>query len=106
MNDIGLIAALAKAIGGGGGSSPSAAPMIVNGSVVSNTVVLDKTWKQIHDAFAAGTTVLLHITEEGAMDLWTTATCVQFAGSSYTVRDGYNTDYVAEAENGYPSVAV
>lgn len=106
MNNIGLIAALAKALGGGGGSSPSTAPMIVNGSVVSDTITLDKTWKQIHDAFVAGTTVLLHITEEDIIDFWTTINSVThgLVGPTYVVSDGHNTDYTAETENGYPSV--
>ena len=66
MSDIGLIAALAKALGGGGGPSPSGGGggLVVNITSVEGTLTFDKTWKECYDTLTAGNAVVLKMPDD------------------------------------------
>lgn len=90
--------------GSGGGGNP----LIVNVTVEGEKATFDKTWKEIHDAFIAGTAVITY--ERKTIGAYTGEAYTQIIAAThnpgtelYVVTDGYNTDYIATSENGYPS---
>lgn len=83
-------------MGGGGGLS-------VKSKASGENYVLDKTWKEIKDAFASGGSVIIDTTEEGEKNPFS-AVAVSFvaiANGSYYLVAG-NDEYETESENGYP----
>lgn len=95
---IGTVIALIKALGGGGGggsdlpavtsadngdvltvvngSWDKAAPsggggvLALNGTIDGNTITLDKTWQEIHDAITAGQFVFLRFSYDREVAVW------------------------------------
>lgn len=103
MNDIGLIAALAKAIGGSG-SSPSGGGggLVVRETESSGVYTLDKTWKEIHDAMVAGTYVVIIQVDDTATIV---SDCFFYIDDDvYVVMPGSNRRvYGSQTQTGYPS---
>lgn len=118
MNDIGLIAALAKALGGS--SASGGGGLVVHISEGDDKVTLDKTWGEIFSAFSAGTPISV-VYEDGVYK-----SCGSIAsmwnedpegGCVVLVQSGFSHDsqlditivtcekYVAATENDYPSAA-
>lgn len=83
-------------MGGGGG-------LVVKSEVSGEDFVLDKTWKEIKDAFASGGSVVIDTTaeaEEGSFSA-VAVNLVSFANDSYyLIAEAY--EYSTESENGYP----
>lgn len=96
---------VAAAPGGGGGSI-----FVINASPIpddpNENLIMDKTWKEIADAMAAGSVCYI-------LSVYSTETPVSIAGNlvasvdsdgegSYTVGDGAGNVYGASSENSYP----
>ena len=93
--NIGVAAALAKALGGGG-SSPSGGGGGLVVTFDTDHFVLDKTWQEIYDAASAGRSVVMVATGFGVMYL---VDCEepQAPGDSYYVAFAYaNANVVGE----------
>ena len=93
-----------SASGGGGGGG-----LIVHPSYEDGFITLDKTWKQIYDALAAGGMVC--VVEEVELEGFANVSLVVQAnhqGDIYSIYvtnlNGTNVEYIANGENGYPSV--
>jgi hypothetical protein len=93
--------------GGSGGGGGGAEPLIVNTSVTledpNRVFTMDKTWKEIRDAFP---NVYIH-DEDDDRESWLSIRNIgvyEESGSrSYIVYDPFDTAYQAESENGYPT---
>ena len=93
--------------GGGGGG---AAALIVNGSDDAEVVALDKTWKEIKDAFIAGTSILIHYADTDEADnLYALVNGIaNYSGQYYVyVNSAINgvDSFTTLSENGYPEYA-
>lgn len=103
MAGIGEIVALAKGLGGSGGGSSGGGVLVVHGSD-DDTPVLDKTWKEIKDAWDGGAVVIL-VTSYGDLEYMSTIPSnpaegvyfVNFFGNQNT-----SEGYVASSASGYP----
>ena len=84
--------------------------LIVNVNTGESAGTLDKTWKEIHDAYTNGTTVVVHMAitnvDDGVEDHFDSIVSV----SKYIYEDGstyqintFVTEYDASSEDEYPS---
>lgn len=92
--------------GGGGGG----AALIVNGSDDVEVMALDKTWKEIKDAFIAGTSVLIHYADnEWEDNRYVLVDGIGHNGEQYYVyvnsSIGGADSFATLNENGYPEYA-
>lgn len=101
--NIGVAAALAKALGSGGSSPSGGGGLVVHESESSGVYTLDKTWKEIHDAMTEGTPVVI-IRADGN-DVTIVVACVYAADDEvYIVMPGVNERvYVAASQTDYPT---
>ena len=81
---------------GGGG-------LVVKSKLSGEDYVLDKTWKEIKDAFASGGSVIIDTTGELEQVPFSAVAVnlVSFANDSYYLVAG-NNEYETNSENGYP----
>ena len=64
---------------------------------------LDKTWKEIHDAFIQGLSCITYL-EDGGGTWYNSIINVVYDGSNYSVTEGViNLEYTTDNENGYPN---
>lgn len=98
-------AASGKWVNGEGGGST--APLIVNGTLDTSTytTTLDKTWKEIHDAFYAYTPVFIEISNSQEETLFNVLGVIHNNGvdADYVVYCTSEYSYRTLVENGYPS---
>lgn len=98
------------AIEEGGGGGGGGAVLIVNGSDDVEVMVLDKTWKEIKDAFIAGTSVLIHYADTEFEDnRYVLVDGITHNGEQYYVyvnsSIGGADSFATLSENGYPEYA-
>lgn len=89
---------IVDAIGSGGGGGTGGGVLVVN----DDNGTLDKTWKEISDAFDAGTLVHLYQNANGNL----TKTVVNIIATNNTDLYGvgaHNAQYATTTENGYPA---
>lgn len=92
--------------GGGGGSSA----LLVGGTYDSETLVctLDKTWKEIHDAIAAGRVVVVNIEDvipdfvDASCGLWV-VNGAYYNGDFYVFINEGGYSWGTDSEDGYPN---
>ena len=94
-----IINILGNVAGGGGGASG----LVVTGAESEESVVLDKTWKEIRDTFAAAKPVV--IVAGGFVDavVQTAYDMSEDLGHQYAVKTS-DTDFYAASESSYPTV--
>lgn len=85
-----------EGMGGGGG-------LVVKSKVSGEDFALDKTWKEIKDAFASGGSVIIDNSEENSQVTFSVIAVglVAFANGSYYLTAG-NNEYETDSEDGYP----
>lgn len=102
---------LSYAIGaksGGGGGGGSAGSMLVGWAKdpEANRLVLSATWKEIHDAIAAGTLVIFNATEVETVSTSTGSTLItgatEYEGSYYINTGSSDFYFDVDGENDYP----
>ena len=90
---------------GGGGGGGGGGRLMVNVTTEGGISTLDKTWKEIRDAFVSGATVILNDINADTYNTYMQIISVthRVSAGNYVVTDGLDTDYVTNTENGYPS---
>lgn len=86
-------------IGGGSGGGV----LVVNGTIDGNTMTLDKTWQEIHDAGAA----MLKFEISSAQNFaWLLAVAIEDGAYVCEFMGGNNIDFTTDSADGYPSATM
>ena len=99
---MGEVIALIKAMGSGGGSSGGGV-LVAHADYDDDTVPLDKTWQEIHDADF--TVIVLTSTNDPSQKVFEIVTSVrQDDETTFIVYTHDDVTYVSESADGYPVV--
>ena len=78
-------------------------PLIITETVADYVGTLDKTWKEIHDAFYSGRPCIFSLDDGHDYNgLYSISLVYQGGSEQFTVNDVYNHSWSATTENGYP----
>lgn len=95
--------------GGVESANSGSCALIVTGTDSGSVEVLDKTWKEIHDAYVAGQSVLYHYLNESTLsDSYYNVVAVEKNSDAYNMwvwGDSQSFQYTALTENDYPSMS-
>jgi len=86
--------------GGGGGGGGGGASMFIH--IDDQTGALDKTWKEMYDAFTAGTAIILTGFRDGFYDYTLISAFGTDNASVYGIQASNNIWFATDSENGYP----
>lgn len=95
------LSVIADALENGGGTGGGVSTLLCTPSLSGGIFSLDKTFKEIKEAFEAGSPI--HILDE--LDgIYTTVTIILI--QNRTVKDAYGNVFVADSDDGYPGFEV
>lgn len=92
--------------GGGGGGGSGGGGLVVTATEEGGSFVLDKTWKEIHDAIASGQNVSILLSADFGQYAMTVTTCLYAEGEQkpYIIVPGDSSfEFTAALQTDYPS---